>query len=616
MCGITGFYSPKLHFSKEELIKMTNKLTHRGPDAQGYFYKDGFGLGHRRLSIIDLSEDANQPMTSSSGRYSIVFNGEIYNYNELRQEFRLNCKTSSDTEVILEMFERFGTECVEYFNGMFAFAILDNIEKNIHIFRDRIGIKPLFYFWDGVNLAFASELKSLLQISYVLNNISINYSSVNEFLHMGFIPTPNTIYKNIHKLQSGCYLKTNKEETTINSYWKLDDHIHDKDSIIADEIQAREILRDLVDQSVRYRLKSDVPFGTFLSGGIDSSLVTAVAQRNISGKLNTFSIGFKDAKHDESSYARSVADYLDTNHHELIVTEKDAQNLIETVLNQFDEPYADSSAIPTMIVSELARKHVTMTLSGDGGDELFHGYGAYEWAHRLSNKRLRTFRKPLSMGMRMFNNRFKRASYLIDFDDVRTIKSHVFSQEQYFSTRKQINRLLNEEYYSKIELDEVYNFHRLLTEREGQAIFDINYYLKDDLLVKVDRSSMIHSLETRVPLLDHNIVEFALNLSPNLKVKNGISKYLLKEVLYDYVPAHLFNRPKWGFSIPLQKWLQKDLLYLIHDNLNSNEIDKYGILSKQEVNSLIHLFTKKGHSYLYNRIWTLIVLQKFLSSHI
>jgi len=267
-----------------------------------------------------------------------------------------------------------------------------------------------------------------------------------------------------------------------------------------------------------------------------------------------------------------------------------------------------------MIVSELARKHVTMTLSGDGGDELFMGYGSYAWATRLANKNLQTFRKPISLGMRMMNNRYKRASYLIDFESTETIKSHIFSQEQYFSTRKQISRLLNTDYLRSISLNEHFNVQRQLTNKEEQALFDVKYYLKDDLLVKVDRASMKHSLEVRVPLLDHNIVEFALNLSPDLKVKNGVSKYLLKEVLYDYIPAHLFNRPKWGFSIPLDSWLKTDLKYLIDNHLSNSEIDKYGLLSKQEVSNLKHLFLNKNQSFLYNRLWTLIVLQKFMQN--
>lgn len=615
MCGIAGFYSLDNLFGKDELKQMTDVIAHRGPDAEGQFFANGCGLGHRRLSIIDLSTQANQPMWSASGRYVIVFNGEIYNYNELRQEFRLNCRTTSDTEVVIELYERLGKDAISYFEGMFAMAIFDTQNKSLFVCRDRMGVKPLFFYRNGNNFAFSSELKCLLQLNYINNNKSINFEAVNEFLHLGYIPQPNTIYQNIQKLPSGGYIEFSNNNFNIGKYWSLDDAILPADQIIDNEIQAHEILRDLVEHSIRLRLRSDVPFGTFLSGGIDSSLVTAVAQRNINGKLNTFSIEFSDSKHDESQYARSVANYLGTNHHELQVSERDAIKLIPTLQDSYDEPYADSSAIPTMIVSKLARQHVTMTLSGDGGDELFMGYGAYNWAQRMSNRKLQIARKPIALSMRLLNNRFKRASYLIDYEDISHIRSHIFSQEQYFSTRKQISKLLIAENIKNFELDESPILNRKLSDAEQQALFDMKYYLKDDLLVKVDRASMKYSLESRVPLLDHNIVEFALNLSDKLKMRNGVQKYLLKEVLYDYVPAHLFDRPKWGFSIPLDKWLQTDLSYLIDDYLSSSAIDSCGVLNKAEVQVLIKRFRNQKQTFVYNRLWSLIVLQKFLMSN-
>jgi asparagine synthase (glutamine-hydrolysing) len=612
MCGITGFFTPQRVFSEPELHNMTNIIAHRGPNAEGFYFDNEIGLGHRRLSIIDLSDSANQPMMSASGRYIIVFNGEVYNYSELRQEFQLKCKTSSDTEVILQMFELFKHDAVQYFNGMFAFAIYDLHEKNLFVYRDRMGIKPLYYFWDGKNFAFASELKCLLQLNYIKSNISIDYNSVNEFLHLGYVPVPNSIYKNIKKLNSGAFIEISSSKFEINNYWNIENKILAKKNLIEDEMQAHEILRDLITSSVRYRLKSDVPFGTFLSGGIDSSIVTAVAQKQLYTQLNTFSIGFADSKHDESQYAKKIAEYLGTKHHELIVTEQDAIKLVNSLNDIYDEPYADSSAIPTLLVSKMARENVTMALSGDGGDELFMGYGSYTWAERLQNKKLQKFRKPLSFAMSFMNNKYKRVSHLINYEDISSIKSHIFSQEQYLFSRKEITNLLNPDFRNEIRIAESFNTERELTETEQQSLFDMKYYLKDDLLVKVDRASMYHSLEVRVPLLDYNIVEFALNLSPKLKIKNGVSKYLLKEVLYDFVPAHLFNRPKWGFSIPLDKWLKNDLSFLINDYLSSSEINKYGILSEQKVERLKYLFLKKNHSYLYNRIWLLIVLQKFL----
>jgi asparagine synthase (glutamine-hydrolysing) len=313
-------------------------------------------------------------------------------------------------------------------------------------------------------------------------------------------------------------------------------------------------------------------------------------------------------------YARKVAEYLGTNHHEFVVTEKDAMEMIPELVNVFDEPYADSSAIPTMLVSKLARKHVTMTLSGDGGDELFLGYGAYQWAKRLNNPFITGTHKLIYPGLSILGNKYKRASHLFDYQNYSDIKSHIFSQEQNLFKRNEISELLSPDIFQKISLDEYYTFGNL-SASESQALFDLKYYLKDDLLVKVDRSSMKYSLETRVPILDYRIVEFVLNLPENFKIKGNIQKYLLKEVLYDFIPPSYFNRPKWGFSIPLQKWLKGDLRYLIDEYLSDSKLDQYKVLNKRVVQDLKNRFFSGKQDYLYNRLWLLIVLQRFLEKH-
>lgn len=611
MCGIAGIFSNTKQFSEEQLRKMADVISHRGPDADGYFSKDNVCLAHKRLSIIDLSSDANQPMHSQNGKYTIVYNGEVYNYDDLRREQSIKTQTSSDTEIVLEMLAKTGTEALEWFNGMFSIALYNDEDKSLLIARDRVGIKPLFYFWDGEVFAFASELKSLLQLDYIRNQSEHNSVAINEFLHLGYIPEPNTIYKNIYKLPAGSYLKIKDNGPVIEHYWKITSHISPE--VYDNELQAKEILRDLVEDSVRLRLKSDVDFGAFLSGGIDSSLVAAIAQRNLNSKLNTFSIGFDNAKHDESQYARKVAEYLGTDHHEQIVTEKEAVQLVPELLNIYDEPYADSSAIPTLMVSKMARENVTMTLSGDGGDELFMGYGAYKWAERLSGGSLKQFRKPVSALASVMSSRFKRAGKVLEYESVDTIKSHIFSQEQYFYKRQEIKSMLNPDFQSAINLQEDYsNVARTLEPAEAQSVFDMHYYLRDDLLTKVDRASMHHALEARVPLLDHNIVEFALNVSPRLKVKDGVQKHLLKELLYDYVPSQFFQRPKWGFSIPLNNWLQTDLQFLISDYLSPQVVAEVGIVDNKYVQKLVKLFMGGKNDYLYNRIWLLIILHKFM----
>ncbi len=613
MCGITGFYTQNNpnFVSKEELDGMTSCLVHRGPDAEGSYFTESVGLGHQRLSILDLSNDANQPMESHSMRYVCVYNGEVYNFKSIASDLNIELKTSSDTEVIVEAFAEWGVTFINKLNGMFSICIYDKQEQILYVFRDRIGIKPLFYYWDGDNFAFSSELKSLLKIRYISDRRQINNAAINEFLHLGYIPEPNTIFSNIRKFPNGQTGIVSDHGFRMESYWDIEGTI--RRNVINDPREAKTRLNGLIKSSVAMRLVSDVPFGTFLSGGIDSSLVTAIASREYRGKLKTFSIGFADSKHDESKYARKVAKYLDTDHHEFMVTEDHAKDIIVDMLDFYDEPYADSSAIPTMMLAKLAKEHVTMVLSGDGGDELFHGYGAYKWAKRLTNFPNTTFRGLLGLALSLYpSNRTRRASYLYKYKNKATIKSHIFSQEQYLFCERELDKLLSKEQIYDSNLEQDYdNFVRKLTPEEAQAVFDLKYYLKDDLLVKIDRASMRYALETRVPLLDNRIVEFALNVEPKLKIAGGTQKYLLKQVLYDYIPERYFDRPKWGFSIPLKKWLASDLSFLISDYLNESVINEFGVVDFKEVQKIVRKF-RQGHDYLYNRIWLLIILHKFL----
>ncbi len=624
MCGIAGYYSPNNAFSEAELHAMTNALAHRGPDAFG-FYSDNFiGLGHRRLSILDLSDSANQPMHSADNRYVMVYNGEVYNYREiaaeLKQQHKIDFRTSSDSEVILEAYVYYGSEFVQKLNGMFAIAIYDKQQHELLIFRDRIGIKPLYYFWDGQNFAFASELNALTQISSVPQEIDRN--AIYHFLHLGFIPAPHSIYQSIKKLESGKWLKISENKIESHKYWSVNKHISEK--IIIKEKEAIVRLSDLLMSSVQYQIKSDVPFGVFLSGGIDSSLITANAV-NLSGvKVNTFSIGFEENRYNESVYAKAIANYLGTDHHEFIVSYKDALDLIETVFDTYSEPFADSSAIPTMLVAKLAKKHVTVALSGEGGDELFLGYGAYHWARRLNNPIVKASRNFIEFALSKSNSKFKRHAVYFKYPTENLQYSHIFSQEQYFFSFSELENMLSYNflnYPGSVNTERLNNFgieinhlNRVLKPIEKQAIFDLNFCLQDDLLVKVDRASMHYSLEARVPYLDHRIVEFALNLSPKLKFRNGTTKYLLKEILFQYVPEKFFDRPKQGFAIPLEKWLKKELRFLIEENLSKTVIEKYGFVKFEFVEQLINEFFN-GKNYLYNRIWVLIVLHKWLQKY-
>jgi len=615
MCGICGFYSDSGIFSKNDLERMASALSHRGPDADGFFLNGNVGLGHRRLSIIDLSNAANQPMYSHNDRYVMVYNGEVYNFKEIAREckvkdpdFRLY--TSSDSEVILEAFALWGVDFVNKLNGMFAIVIYDKLEDSLFVFRDRVGIKPIYYYWDGQNFAFASELKALKTSAFINGNISLNATAINEYLHLGYIPEPHSIYQNIYKFPAGSLAILKGNELKIKKYWSIEDKI--KSNVLDNEQEALAELKQLLVSSVKYRMISDVTFGTFLSGGIDSSLVTAIAQSLSSEPVNTFNISFTDTKYDESSYAKAIAGHLGTKHHEYKVTEKDARELIPGLMDVYDEPFADSSAIPTMLVSKMAKQNVTMTLSGDGGDELFMGYGAYYWARRLINPFVKALRGPAEAVLSSMNDKYRRASHLFEKVSDENLASHIFSQEQYLFSRREVTNILNPEFCNDFKLAEKKYLLRQLSPAENQSLFDLNYYLKDDLLVKVDRASMHYSLETRVPLLDYRIVEFAYNLSPNLRYRKGTTKYLLKTVLYDFVPSSFFDRPKWGFSIPLKKWLDKDLNYLIEENLSESALKKTGLLSANQVAELRKQFQNKNNKYLYNRLWELIVLQKFL----
>lgn len=620
MCGISGYISLKNEVGRENFLRATDKLNHRGPDASGFYSNDDntLYLGHKRLSIIDLSTASNQPFFSKCGRYVMVYNGEVYNFKEIKEQLQLETRTSGDTEIILEAYVKAGPKSFELLNGMFAFAIYDILEKKIILCRDRIGIKPLFYYWDGFQFAFASELKMLKALPGF--NKEINHAAIPEFLHLGFIPEPKTIYKKVFKFPSAHYcifslddLGKKEFKPELHNFWKLEDAISPETR--KDFISTKKELKDLLIDSVEKQLISDVPVGTFLSGGIDSSLVTAIASKLKTDKVKTFSIGYETKKYDESEYALNVAKELGTDHHAFRLTEAEVEDFLSSIIHQYDEPFADSSAYPTMIVSKLARQHVTVTLSGDGADELFLGYGMYKWASRLSNPMIRAFRKPIYWATQHANDTLKRGGLLMDYSSLQHIKSHIFSQEQYLNSEKDLKHLLLDEDFCFDRFNkEISNSKRILNPKGMQSFWDINYYLKDDLLVKVDRASMRYSLESRVPYLDHRVVEYAVNIDADLRYHKGISKYILKEILYDYLPKELFDRPKWGFALPLPNWLKGRLNFLLDKYLNSTIINQYDILTNLYVQELKDRFMA-GEDYLYGRLWTIIILHWWLEEN-
>ncbi|MEO6220337.1 MAG: asparagine synthase (glutamine-hydrolyzing) [Ginsengibacter sp.] len=621
MCGIAGYISLKNTIRQEEFIAATSIMQHRGPDAEGfYFSEDGkVGLGHRRLSILDLSTSANQPMFSLDGRYVIVFNGEVYNFKELKEKLAdkgASLKTTSDTEVILELFAEQGVKCFKEFNGMFALAIYDLKVKVLTLCRDHSGIKPLFFYHDESEIIFSSELKSIQYIKG--KQLIVNKKAIPFFLHLGFIPHPLTIYNKVEKFPAAHYMQIDTTQNSfehvfnnISPFWKLEL----KKGPLNNEKKAKTKLKDLLFDSVERQLVSDVPIGTFLSGGVDSSLVTAIASKVSTKKINTFSLAIDDGKYNESKYSTQVAKHLQTHHHEFSVKEKEVLELINDLIPVYDEPFADSSALPTMMVSRLAKKHVTVALSGDGGDELFMGYGAYKWAKILDKKWTAIFSQPIFAASKLMSDKYRRAGNLFAYENRNNLRSHIFSQEQYFFRQQELEKILveNKFYFNKENTTPVTG--RELIAEEKQSLWDLTFYLPDDLLVKVDRASMHYSLEIRVPLLDPRITEFAFNLDSELKMKGRTMKYILKKVLYDYLPEEIFDRPKWGFSIPLKKWLKNDLSYLLDRYTSKKIIEKYNFLHFPEVEKIKSQYAS-GYDYLFNRLWVIIVLHWWLEENI
>lgn len=613
MCGIAGIVGP-VSGGSDIVRKMTGIIRHRGPDAEGFFCNamGTIHFGHRRLSVLDLSASANQPFFSADGRYVVIYNGEVFNYRKIREELAsrhgVSFRTSGDTEVIVEGFAVWGKEVVHRLEGMFAFAIADLEADEVFLCRDRAGKKPLFYRPVGSNLYFASEIKALT--SFSPNGLTVRPESVSSFLHLGFIPEPHTIYREILRFPAA-HIATVRPGSRLmfDKYWSPEEKAIKK-AVFAQRDHAVSALEAVLERSVENRLISDVPLGAFLSGGTDSSLVTAIASSRLSLPVRTFSIAFREEKFNEGQYAERVASSLNTDHTSFVLTQNEAKDILESCISHFDEPFADASAVPTMLVSKLARKEVTVALTGDGGDELFQGYGSYTWANRLDSSLWKYSEDLLRFAFRLSgNDRLQRISHLLGHGE-KGIRSHIFSQEQYFFSSSEIADLRVGNTGDAFSYDDPPTLTRELNAAERQAIFDFHHYLKDDLLVKVDRSSMFYGLECRCPLLDHSVIEFAFSLPYNLKVYKGETKWLLKQLLLKYLPESMVFRKKWGFSIPLAQWLKGDLRYLLDQYLNESLVRKASLVQYEKVAALKQRFIN-GSDYLYNRVWVLIVLHKW-----
>lgn len=621
MCGIAGFCSNPANWEKN-IEKMNERMYHRGPDAGGIWASADKQVvfGHRRLSIVDLSESGAQPMHSESGRYVCVFNGEIYNYRKIREKLLKENKVSgfkgtSDTEVLLEAVEAYGVqEAVQLCKGMFAIALYDQKTGRLTLIRDRIGEKPLYYGYVNGHFVFASDIGSIRVLDDFQNEIDTKVLQLY-FIH-GYIPAPYSIYKGIYKLDAGCMLTLEPpyKEPKISAYWSVREAAKSGQShpFQGSRQEAADELERLLKASISEQMVADVPVGAFLSAGIDSSTIVALMQAQSSRKVRSFTIGMENPSYNEAVYAKEIARHLGTDHTELYITAEDAKEVIPKLAGIFGEPFADSSQIPTYLVSKMTREHVTVSLSGDAGDELFCGYTTYSSIDRIWGKMER-----YPYGVRKLFSRFLVGNPLIKNNQMLQTKAYLLGAK----SPENLYELSNAQEASNLHIaleqevhpykHNLYPYGALKDTQSKIMLMDMEVYHPDDILVKVDRTAMAVSLETRVPMLDKDVVEFAWTLPIEYKKQNGEGKLVLKDVLYKYVPKEMMDRPKKGFSIPITEWLREPKLREWAEALLDKKlIEKQGILDANEVQRIWRDFIDNGNWRI--QIWYILMFQQWL----
>ncbi len=629
MCGICGYISRK-RITEEQLRAMNDTMYHRGPDDGGaeiYEMRGGWqvGFAQRRLSILDLSQLGHQPMHSEDRRISVVYNGEIYNFQELREEladysFRSDC----DTEVIIAAYLKWGIACLERFNGMFAIALYDRESQEVYLVRDRIGKKPLYYWYEDGDLVFASELKPIMKCPGF--TAKIEERVLSRYLFQQYINAPESICQNVYKVEPGAVLRFHQGGISTWKYWDIKEVYHRAQTErIEDYKEAKEQLKTLLKQSVKMRMIADVPLGSFLSGGYDSSLVTAIAQACSESPVKTFSIGFHEEKYNEAKYARAVAEHLGTDHTELYIDEQDMFKLVESIPKYYDEPFADSSQIATMMVSQLAREHVTVALSGDGGDEFFCGYNIYDnvgqaqkldmlggMVHGLCNLpgiRQMHMEERLPFKVRVIAGNRERES-----------KTQFGAGNYPARARAMVKRLpAGEEALPVQYLTE--SGYGVQDWQIRRMLLDMDTYLPGDILCKVDRASMKYSLESRCPILDKEVMECSFRIPHKYKYAGGSKKYILKDIAYDYIPKELLERPKVGFGVPLDKWLRGPLREQLSDYSSYEYLKKQGVFDAEYVSGKVGEYIKTGDAgpatgANYSKItWSFFVFQQWYETY-
>lgn len=621
MCGIVGFTTFKSGPADADGLvrRMAECLRPRGPDGEGYFNDGSVALGHRRLSIIDLDGGA-QPLAIDGGRFQIVYNGELYNYIELREDLRrrgYTFATQSDTEVLLRQLAADGIEGLQRLNGMYAFAVWDRERRELLLARDRVGIKPLYYCVAGGELVFGSELKALLKHPAVQRRVSP--LSVSKYLSFGYIPAPHTIFDGVHKLEPGHWLRFGEQGLQKGAYWDIPLEDNPISEGTVDE-RADELLAILRDAVVKH-LRSDVPVGVFLSGGIDSSTVTALAAQAVPGRLHTFSVGFEESSYDESPYARMVAERYGTEHHHEVLSLRRAVDLLPTVMQTLDEPFGDASILPTYLLSQFTARHVKVVLGGDGGDELFAGYPSFQ-AHvameKLSVLPIMWRDALIRLARRIpVSHRYASVDFLVQqFFKGAGISPEIrfflwmgpFGNEQ---KRQVLSAGTQASLLRENAFEDVLNHVRqsgLVSDFERILYLCMKLYLQDGILVKVDRASMANSLEVRVPLLDHALVEYASRIQSAYKLKGLTTKYILKRAVRDLLPRAVIKRRKAGFMIPLAAWLSRDLRPMVEDYCSPDALARDGFFNPQGVRRLLdeHFSETRDHR---KAIWTLLAFQ-------
>lgn len=609
MCGFAGFIDFSKKSTEKDLVAMCDVIQHRGPDAGSYFLKEkdnyNIGLGHRRLSIIDLHECSNQPMFYKD--LVIIFNGEIYNYQEIKKDLIQlghSFETNSDTEVILHAFEEWGDECVQRFIGMFAFIIYNQKTQIVKTFRDRPGVKPLHIYQKDNIIMWASEIKSFHEHPAFEKKLRLD--AVKSFIQLGYVPSPFSIFENVTKQDSGSIITfdLNSQKQNQEKYWSVID-FYKKSILDIDYNEAKTKTKELLTSACQYRMVADVPVGVFLSGGYDSVLVTSILQHNTSDKIKTFTIGVNDEKLNEAKFAKEIAERLETEHTEYYISENEMFNLIEKHAFHYDEPFGDSSAIPTMLVSQIAKQDVTVALSADGGDEVFAGYNRYDQLSILKKiKLLSQLPKMDSLAKLFIKDPFKqhRIKSLIQNPTAITLAQQL--NNPYYPD--EINQLFINP-IQNLAID-IGKYSEINDDLRAIMAFDYDTYLLNDIMVKVDRATMFSSLEGREPLLDHRLIEYVAQLPNDFKINNGVKKYMLRDIVHDYIPKEMMERPKMGFAAPLEQWLKVDLKDKLEYYFSQNFIKEQNIFDFNNLNKIKVDYLSGKNQYAL-KLWYILVFQ-------